>query len=212
MTYVKHTRGKGKQLTAPSPPPTTMMVTKSPQPATHPQSLINKKKLGPRPLPAALAMTEYVVILDHTALIPPTRCLSDVSTYVRQAQASLKAAQADINLLAGRWSAPGLGCRNFIFTFEGKLNVNNISKYNSILFADLGPNCCSIPNEGFATVMFYGVPCFHDDDGYFPSPSALEAELMKNPVCKGHKTLAPLRWLGSPACYTANGGHSGSIV
>jgi hypothetical protein len=35
---------------------------------------------------------------------------------------------------------------------------------------------------------------------------------MKNPVCKGRKTLAPPRWLGSPARYTANGGHSGSIV
>jgi hypothetical protein len=35
---------------------------------------------------------------------------------------------------------------------------------------------------------------------------------MKNPVCRGRKTLAQPRWLGSPARYVANGGHSGSVV
>jgi hypothetical protein len=96
--------------------------------------------------------------------------------------------------------------------FEGKLDMNKISKYNSILFADLRPNCHGVPNEGFASVMFNGVPCFRDNNGFFPSPAALEAKLMKNPVCRGHKTLALPRWLGSPAHYVANSSHSGSIV
>jgi hypothetical protein len=156
--------------------------------------------------------TEYVVILDHSALVPPTRHPHDITQYVRQAQCELSEVQADVTLLAGRWSSPHSGRRNFVFVFEGKVEINKISKYDPILFSNLGPNCRGVPSRGYASVMFFGVPCFKDDNGYFPSPAVLETKLRKNTVCWGRKTLAPPRWLGSPARYVANGGHSGSVI
>jgi hypothetical protein len=216
VTYAKQARSnKGKGKAAPSTsPPTSQTIGPSPQstPSPHPQSLLNKKKPGPRPLPQALMTTEYIVIIDHSTLIPPTCHPHDITQYVRQAQHELAEVQVDVTLLAGRWSSPHSGHHNFVFVFEGKVEVNKISKYDSILFSNLGPNCRSVPSRGYASVMFFGVPCFKDDDGYFPSPEVLEAELRKNVVCCSRKTLAPLRWLGSPARYTANSGHSGSVI
>jgi hypothetical protein len=196
--------GKGKGKAAPSALlPTSQTIGPSPQttPTPHPQSLVNKKKPRPRLLPQALMTTEYVVILDHSALIPPTRHPHDITQYVRQAQRELSEVQVDVTLLAGCWSSPHSGRCNFVFMFEGKVEINKISKYDSILFSNLGPNCRGVPNRGYTSVMFFGVPCFRDDDGYFLSPAVLEAELRKNAVCHGQKTLALLRWLGSPARY-----------
>jgi hypothetical protein len=110
MTYAKCTQGKGKgKVTMPTPSP-PLPLTKATSANPHPQSLLNKpKKQGLCPLPAALLTTDYVVILDHTALVPPTRRPADVSIYVCKAQESLKAAQVDVTLLASRWSSPGSG-------------------------------------------------------------------------------------------------------
>jgi hypothetical protein len=196
-------KGKGKPAPTASPPTSQTIGPGSSSPSTtptpHPQSLIHKKKPGPRPLPQALMTTEYVAILDHSALVPPTRHPQDITQYVRQAQRELSEVQADVTLLAGRWSSPHSGCRNFVFVFEGKVEINKISKYDSILFSNLGPNCRGVPSRGYASVMFFGVPCFKDDEGFFPSPAVLETELRKNAVCRGRKTLALPRWLGSPA-------------
>jgi hypothetical protein len=73
------------------------------------------------------------------------------------------------------------------------VEINKISKYDSILFSNLGPNCRGVPSRGYTSVMFFGIPCFQDDDGYFLSPAVLKTKLRKNAVCCGHKTLALLR-------------------
>jgi hypothetical protein len=86
VTYAKRTRGgKGKGKPAPSAsPPTSQTIGPSPSttPTPHPQSLVNKRKPGPRLLPQALMTTEYVIIVDHTALVPPTRHPHDITQYV----------------------------------------------------------------------------------------------------------------------------------
>jgi hypothetical protein len=105
ITYAKRTQNnKGKGKAAPSAsPPTSQTIGPSPQttPTPHPQSLLTKKKPGPRPLPQALMMTEYVVIVDHSALVPPTRHPLNITQYVRQAQRELSEVQVDVTLLAG---------------------------------------------------------------------------------------------------------------
>jgi hypothetical protein len=138
ITYTKRAWGnKGKGKAAPSAsPPTSQTIGPSPQttPLPHPQSLLNKKKPGLCPLPQALLMTEYIAILDHTALTPPIQHPQDITQYVCQAQWELAEVQADVTLLASCWSSPHSGQRNFIFIFEGKVDVNKISKYDRILF------------------------------------------------------------------------------
>jgi hypothetical protein len=195
--------GEGK-----SPPPSSPPVagTLVPVLTAKPQ-----QKRQPRPLPAALLTTEYVVLIDHDFLFPPTSTRpADVSVLVRRAQDALSRVRADIRLLAGRWSSPGTGRKNFVFTFEGKLDVSKISKYDEIIFAGLGPNCRGVPNAGFTSVMFNGVPCFRDTLGNLPSSAALEAELSRSPVTRGRRTLAPPRWLGGPS--HLDGKLHGSVV
>jgi hypothetical protein len=110
-----------------------------------------KKKQGPCPLPEALATTEYVVILDHSARTPSSLHTIDPSKFVRATQDKLRAVRSPLNLLSGRWSAPNSFCKNFVFVFAGKLAFADISKFDSILFDPFGPRCHGVPNSGFVS-------------------------------------------------------------
>jgi hypothetical protein len=157
-----------------------------------------KGKPQPRPLPEALATTKYVVILDHSAKTPSLLHTIDPSKFVRATQDKLRAVKSTLNLLSGRWSAPNSFRKNFVFVFAGKLAFGDISKFDAILFDPFGPNCRGVPNSGFASVMFNGVPCFRGPSGVYPDTRTLLVELMYAPVCAGRRTLNGSRWLRDP--------------
>jgi hypothetical protein len=127
-----------------------------------------KKKSGPCPLPEALATTEYVVILDHMAKTPSLLHTINPSKFIRATQDKLRAVKCPLNLLSGQWSAPNSFWKNFVFMFARKLAFTDISKFDQILFDPFGPRCWGVPNSGFASIMFNGVPCFRSPNGAYP--------------------------------------------
>jgi hypothetical protein len=172
-----------------------MRPSTSPAPGSLVGKVQPKKKQGARPLPEALATTEYVVILDHSAHTPSSLHTIDPSKFVRATQDRLRAVKSPLNLLSGRWSAPNSFRKNFVFVFAGKLAFADISKFDQILFDPFGPRCRGVPNLGFASVMFNGVPCFRGANGAYPDSRSLLVELMYAPVCHGQVSLNGPRWL-----------------
>jgi hypothetical protein len=208
VSYASKARGKGKGKAQAdgTPLPLASSLSSSPSvslsPSPAPGSLVGKVKPKgkpqPRPLPAALATTEYVVILDHSAKTPSLLHTIDPAKFVRATQDKLRAVKAPLNLLSGRWSAPNSFRKNFVFVFAEKLEFKTISTYDWILFDPFGPNCRGVPNSGFASVMFNGVPCFRGASGSYPDGCALLHELMYAPVCHGRTSLNGPRWLRDP--------------
>jgi hypothetical protein len=118
--------------------------------------------------------------------------------FVRATQDKLRAVKSPLNLLSGQWSAPNSFRKNFVFVFAGKLAFVDISKFDNILFDPFGPCCHSVPNSGFASVMFNGVPCFRGANGAYPDSRTLLVELMYTPVCHGQVSLNGPCWLWDP--------------
>jgi hypothetical protein len=151
-----------------------------------------------RPLPDALATSEYTIIIDPTTA-PPflDHIRRDPSPIVRGVQNNLVSKAAEIKVLSGRWSTQEIR-KNFIFKIEGKPDLDTIAKYNDILFRPFGPNCRAAPTEGYRQILLGWVPIIRDAENHPVSSSILRAELMKSKVCAGRRIFSEPRWLGGP--------------
>jgi hypothetical protein len=141
------------------------------------------------------------VVLDHanSSLTAAALHRVDPSSFIRATRDKLRAVKSPLMLLAGRWSAPHSLRKNFVYSFAGELSLGEMAKYDTILFEPFGKNCRGVPEAGFASVMFNGVPCLPNASGHFPSPAELLTEIQATEVCKGRPTLAWPRWLRDPA-------------
>jgi hypothetical protein len=172
--------------TSPSPTPAKPSTT----PKTKPQPI------KPR-TPDALRTTRYSVILNHSR--PDIRELLgvDASRIFRNIRADLERVNAPLTLLAGHWSSALIN-KNFILTFAGVQQQDELAKYDSIFFCPFGPGCRGAPTAGYRTVLLSGVPLIRDASGCLPSPAELDKEIGRNAAFKGVLSLAPPRWLYNP--------------
>jgi hypothetical protein len=159
-------------------------------PATKPQ-LVRPK------VPDALRTTRYSIILNHSR--PDIRAMLgiDANQIFRSIRAELEKVNSPLTLLAGHWSSAVIN-KNFILTFVGLQNHDDIAKYDSVLFKPFGPDCRGAPTAGYRSVLLGGVPLIRDSEGRLPSPKELDQEIGRNAAFKGVLSLAPPRWLYNP--------------
>lgn len=148
------------QTPAPTPKPNNKPAAATPPtPAagqtTRPKSL-RKAKPTPKPRPEALRTMKHTIILDHSR---PETCklyLQDAGSLTCDLQSRLEAIKYPLTLLDGAWSTAPF-YKNFILTFSGTINFQDITKYNSILFAHFGENCHTAPMAGYQSILISGI-------------------------------------------------------
>jgi hypothetical protein len=209
ITWATVTRRKHKNTTTPSVIAATHgpSTTSPTAPTTTPT---NPTRPTRRPLPDALATSEYTIIIDPTSAPAfPDHIRHDPSPIVRGVQNNLISKAAEIKVLSGRWSTQEIR-KNFIFKLEGKPDLDTIAKYNDILFRPFGHNCRAAPTEGYRQILLGWVPVLRDAENRPVSSSVLRSELMKSKVCAGRRIFSEPRWLGGPDRLA--GKHHSSIV
>jgi hypothetical protein len=184
-----------KQAPKPIPPPSSQSVhsfaaAAAANPTAKPQLV------RPR-VPDALRTTRYSIILNHSR--PDIRAMLgiDANQIFRTIHAELEKVNSPLTLLARHWSSAVIN-KNFILTFAGLQNRDDIAKYDSVLFRPFGPDCRGAPTAGYRSVLLGGVPLVRDAAGHLPSPKELDQEIGRNAAFKGVLSLAPPRWLYNP--------------
>jgi hypothetical protein len=200
---------RGRKKKGPQPPPATSSLTKQVPTASPPGAPTFAKAMAaaptpnpkPQPIkpkvPDALRTTHYSIILNHSR--PDIREMLgiDANRIFRTIQADLEKVNAPLTLLAGHWSFAVIN-KNFILTFAGIQQRDDIAKYDSVMFRPFGPDCRGAPMAGYRSVLLSGVPLVRDSTGRLPSPHELDQEIGRNAVFKGVLSLAPPRWLYNP--------------
>jgi hypothetical protein len=100
----------------------------------------------------------------------------DANQIFRNIRAELEKVNSPLTLLAGHWSSAVIN-KNFILTFAGLQNRDDIAKYDSVLFRPFGPDCRGAPTAGYWSVLLGGVPLIRDSAGRLPSPKELDQEI-----------------------------------
>ena len=101
--------------------------------------------------------------------------------------------QANISLLAGRWSNPINGKQNFVLTFARKLGLDLISCYNPLFLSAFGDSCHVVPTARYICIALRGVLLLHP--GPMPTSLDLRKELSHNTASGGLCILTEPRWL-----------------
>ena len=172
--YLRELAKEAAIATAPAPAPT--------KPATRPRA---------RPV----ITSDYTITRrpDAIATFPPK---SDPAGIVRSLQRSIRqyfnGTNSPLTLLSGCWGS-NLS-HNFILTFAGKVDNNDILCIHKLLVAPFGPGASIVPQRGYTTVMVRSVPVLYHNDAR-QSPGELHAELEYNLPYQGLTIVSPPRWL-----------------
>ena len=162
------------------------------------------------PKPRPVSTTEFTITRDPTvaAISGPQ---GDAAGIVRSLQTSLLQAIPGVTppfkLLGGRWSSALSS--NFVLTFAGNPNNDDIKRYSAILCRPFGPGSTILPQRGYTRISINFVPILLDEDGNRPSTDTLLSEIMSNAVFNGVVCVSPPKWL---RLFFADGQTHSSVV
>ena len=156
----------------PPPPPTTSNT--APTATSCPRA---------RPANQAAKLNSEFTVLAHPAEVstrakklPPDEIVCNLRTAMNQAHGGQRPL---VTLLSGRWSSSL--SYNFVLTFAGHPENDQVYKYRSILTSPFGLGACLIPQMGYTKVVIHHVPVHRDDKGNVADSKTLLDELLRNP-------------------------------
>ena len=157
----------------PSPPPPPATDT-TPAATSRPRA---------RPANQAAKLNSEFMVLAHPAEVltrakklPPDEIVRNLQTAMNQAHGGQRPL---ITLLSGRWSSSL--SHNFVLTFAGHPENDQVYKYRSILTSPFGPGARLIPQTEYTKVVIHRVPVHRDNKGNVADSKALLDKLLRNP-------------------------------
>ena len=162
--------------------------------AAAPPKPATSKPNPPKPRP--VSTTEFTITRDPTAaaISGPH---GDAASIVRSLQTSLLQAFPGVTppfkLLGGRWSSALSS--NFVLTFAGNPDNDDIKRYSAILCRPFGPGSTILPQRGYTRISINFVPILLDERGDRPSTDTLFSEIMSNAAFNGVVCVSPPKWL-----------------
>ena len=161
---------------SPLPPPATSNTTAAPAPAATSRPRV-------RPANQSAKLNSEFTVLAHLAEVstrakklPPDEIVRNLRTAMNQAHGGQRPL---VTLLSGRWSSSL--SHNFVLTFAGHPENDQVYKYRSILTSPFGPGARLIPQTGYTKVVIHRVPVHRNDKGNVADSKALLDELLRNP-------------------------------
>ena len=158
----------------PQPPPTNSTSTTAPAATSRPRA---------RPANQSAKLNTEFTVLAHPAEVstrakklPPDEIVRNLRTAINQAHGGQRPL---ITLLSGRWSSSL--SHDFVLTFAGHPENDQVYKYRSILTSPFGPGARLIPQTGYTKVVIHRVPVHRDDKGNAADSKTLLDELLRNP-------------------------------
>ena len=158
--------------TPPPPPPTTSHA--APTVTSRPRA---------RPANQSAKLNSEFTVLAHPAEVstrakklPPDEIVRNLRTAINQAHGGQRPL---VTLLSGQWSSSL--SHNFMLTFAGHPENDQVYKYRSILTSPFGPGARLIPQMGYTKVVIHRVPVYRDDKGNVADSKTLLDELLWNP-------------------------------